>query len=298
LSVPEGPDILDVVVRLALPSLHILRWSGWRRPAVRLGLTGLAAVAVIGAVGTVGGYVVPTLTAHDGAAKKVAGPATSTSPAPAGGLPGGGPLGQPSGTPSPSGSAAPSTGPATVSSWAHNLTRLGISQVALQAYGYAQVVTAQATPGCHLSWTTLAGIGKIESNHGTHGSSQLNADGKAIPPIYGPPLDGARGDKLIKDTDKGVLDNDKVYDRAVGPMQFLPGTWTKWGTDADDDGVADPQDINDAALSAARYLCANNHDLSTGAGWWQAIHSYNDLDKYASDVYAAADAYGVASQQG
>ena len=285
------------MVRRALPSTPVLRWSGWRRPAVRLGLTGLAAVAVIGAVATVGGYVVPALAAQNGGTR-TATPATSTSPAPAGGMPGGNPVQVPSGTPSPSGSATPSTGPATVSSWAHGLTRLGISQVALQAYGYAQVVTAQTTPACHLSWTTLAGIGKIESNHGTHGDSQLQADGKAVPPIYGPALDGSDHNKLITDTDQGRLDNDATYDRAVGPMQFLPDTWAKWGTDADDDGTADPQDVNDAALSAARYLCADGHDLSTGAGWWQAVHSYNNLDKYATDVYAAADAYGVASQQG
>ncbi len=46
-----------------------------------------------------------------------------------------------------------------------------------------------------------------------------------------------------------------TYDRAVGPMQFLPGTWGRWGSDGDRDGVSDPQDVDDAALAAARYLC-------------------------------------------
>ncbi|MGA8116675.1 MAG: lytic murein transglycosylase, partial [Actinocatenispora sp.] len=205
---------------------------------------------------------------------------------------------QPSGSPSPGASSSPpaGTGPTTLATWAASLQRLGISSVALQAYGYAELTTTQVTPTCHLTWTTLAGIGKIESNHGTHGTSQLAPDGVAEPPIYGPALDGSNDNKLIADSDGGKLDDDTTYDRAVGPMQFLPGTWARWGTDADGNGDADPQDINDAALSAARYLCANGHDLGTGAGWWQAIHSYNNLDKYASDVFAAADAYGVASR--
>lgn len=259
----------------------------------------MAALAVLGAVGTVGGYVVPALAAQGGGAKPKTATGRAPTPGPSvGGVPGGGPVNPPSSSASASATpgTAPTSGPGTLTAWAAGLTRLGISATALQAYGYAQVVTQQSTPGCNLSWTTLAGIGKIESNHGTHGTSTLDAAGEATPPIYGPALDGTNDNKTIRDTDGGRLDQDTTYDRAVGPMQFLPGTWLRWGTDADGDNKADPQDINDAALSAARYLCADGHDLATGAGWWQAIHSYNNLDKYASDVYAAADAYGYASK--
>jgi len=37
----------------------------------------------------------------------------------------------------------------------------------------------------------------------------------------------------ITATDGGLMDRDTAYDRAVGPMQFLPGTWRAVGTDAD-----------------------------------------------------------------
>lgn len=265
---------------------------------MRLGLTSVMAVAVLGAVGTVGGYLVPRM-ASENAVKRPASaqPVPTTSTAPPGGVPGG--VAMPTGSPSPTPTGSPAdaaTGPAALSKWAEAMSqRVGVSTVAMQAYGYAELVTTKNEPGCHLHWPTLAGIGKIESNHGTHGSSTLSTSGLASPPIYGPALDGTDDNKLIRDTDHGSVDGDPVYDRAVGPMQFLPGTWSRWGTDGDGDAAANPQDINDAALSAARYLCADGNDLGTGEGWWGAIHSYNNLDKYATDVYAAADAYGIAS---
>ena len=49
-------------------------------------------------------------------------------------------------------------------------------------------------------------------------------------------------------------------------MQFIPSTWAVVGVDADGDGERNPQDIDDAALAAAVYLCSGNEDLSTDAG--------------------------------
>ena len=46
------------------------------------------------------------------------------------------------------------------------------------------------------------------------------------------------------------------YDRAVGPMQFIPSTWSVIGVDGDNDGKRNPQDIDDAALATAVYLCS------------------------------------------
>ena len=45
-------------------------------------------------------------------------------------------------------------------------------------------------------------------------------------------------------------------DRAVGPMQFLPASWARYGADGNGDGVRDPHQLDDAALAAAAYLCA------------------------------------------
>jgi len=184
-----------------------------------------------------------------------------------------------------------------LTAWAATLAgRLGIPPVALQAYGYAEIVAARTIASCHLSWTMLAGIGKIESNHGQTGGSRLGADGKSLPTIIGAALDGQAGRDAIADTDGGRLDNNRVWDHAVGPMQFIPTTWQRYATDADNDGSADPNDIDDAALAAATYLCAGGRDLSTGSGWYSAVLSYNEVRVYAANVYAAANDYGQRSR--
>ena len=92
------------------------------------------------------------------------------------------------------------------------------------------------------------------------------------------------GIALIRDTDGGRLDGDRVYDRAVGPMQFIPSTWAGWGVDANQDGVKDPFNIFDAAAAAADYLCAAGRNLRTYAGQQRAVRSYNNSDSYISMV--------------
>jgi membrane-bound lytic murein transglycosylase B len=183
-----------------------------------------------------------------------------------------------------------------LTSWAQKLSpTVGIPIVALKAYGYAQLWSQQTQPACHLSWTTLAGIGKVESDHGQEGGTILEAAGRALPPILGPVLDGTGGTTKIPDHDHGQYDENTTYDRAVGPMQFVPVTWEAYQIDADQDGVADPNDINDAALAAADYLCAGGRNLSVPADWWAGILHYNNLPSYADNVFAAANQYGVLS---
>ena len=125
---------------------------------------------------------------------------------------------------------------------------------------------ASRDPGCRLNWSLLAGIGRVESNHGRYGGAQIGQDGTVRPADLGPRLDGTGGVGVVRDTDHGRYDGDPLYDRAVGPMQFIPGTWRGYGADGNGDGVADPQNLDDAALAAARYLCAGGGDLSTQLG--------------------------------
>jgi membrane-bound lytic murein transglycosylase B len=99
----------------------------------------------------------------------------------------------------------------------------------------------------------------------------------------------------IPDTDGGLYDGDLRWDRAVGPMQFLPSTWRSWGVDGDGDGVARPHDIDDAAATAAVYLCASTPTMTTGPGWWAAITTYNRSEKYGRDVLARSNEYANAS---
>ncbi|MEU8896419.1 lytic murein transglycosylase [Nocardia sp. NPDC048505] len=188
---------------------------------------------------------------------------------------------------------APGRSAAQLADWADGQSGLGIPNVALEAYGYAAAVMARSRPGCGIGWTTLAGIASVESKHGTHGRSRPDADGGVRPPIIGIALDGAPGVAEIKDTDEGHLDGDKVFDRAVGPLQFIPETWQRWSADANGDGFADPQSIDDAALTAARYLCASGGDLTSEHGWQRALLTYNQSNQYMRTVRDRAAAYSV-----
>ncbi|SDD03179.1 lysozyme family protein [Actinokineospora iranica] len=160
------------------------------------------------------------------------------------------------------------------------------------AYANAELATRDRTPGCNLTWVTLAGVGRVESHHGHYSGSRVGSDGTLSKPIIGVPLDGSPGVKAIPDTDDGRLDGDPQWDRAVGSMQFLPTTWARWSQRASGDGaLPDPQNVDDSALTAARYLCASGGDLATGAGWWKAVLTYNESRKYGVDVFSGASAY-------
>ena len=146
-----------------------------------------------------------------------------------------------------------------------------------------QAAAAGAPAGCNLEPRLLAAIGQIES--ASLSGRTLDAKHRAVPPVYGPVLDG-RQYARIPDTDGGRWDGDRTWDRAVGPMQFIPSTWARHGVDGDGDGVADPQDIEDAAKSAAGYLCAGGRDLSDPADLRAAILSYNHSQSYLAAVLA------------
>lgn len=158
--------------------------------------------------------------------------------------------------------------------------------VALDAYWRAAAGQAR----CGMEWWMLAGISRVEGRHGTYGSSQLGPDGQVSPPIIGIPLDGGNATQHIPDSDGGELDGDPTYDRAVGPMQFIPTTWDSWGRDGDGDGDEDPQNLYDAAAAAAAYLCAGR-SVSSEEGLRAGYFSYNHSEVYVENVLRHAYAY-------
>jgi hypothetical protein len=174
------------------------------------------------------------------------------------------------------------------------LSRNGIPTAALKAYSRAQQVLAQADPTCHLPWTLVAAIGRVESNHGRFGGNALTTNGIATPGIYGPRLDGVTTAR-ISDSDAGRLDGDGAFDRAVGPMQFIPATWQAMGVDGDGDGAKNPQDIDDAAMSTAVYLCSGGVDLTQAGDLNQAVLRYNHSQAYVDLVVSIAKAYAGGS---
>ncbi|OJF13451.1 hypothetical protein [Couchioplanes caeruleus] len=298
-------------LRKASPARMARSTFDWaRRPSGRVILPAIVAVLLLGAAGTAGAYLVPQALEAKPAPSATPAfgvesgapvaplpnvslpptlPGTSSAPAVGGGLPAA-PVGVPGNRPAD-----------VLSGWAQQAgTRVGIPVVAVQAYGYAELVVARTAPSCHLSWTTIAAIAKVESAHGSANGAVLGVDGSVSPAIFGLPLDGKGGRQLIRDTDQGVLDKDTQYDRAMGPLQFIPTTWNEISVgnavDADNNGVSDPNDIDDASLAAAVYLCKGGRDLSKADAWWDAILTYNAVRPYAQKVFDAANEYGVRSR--
>ena len=162
-----------------------------------------------------------------------------------------------------------------------------IPRIAAEAYMDA-VAAGEEELGCLIHPAVVAAIGWVESRHG---SDRLDAYGDATPPLIGVALDGD-GVALIWDTDHGVYDQDIVYDRAVGPMQFIPGTWASWGQDANGDGIRNPQNIFDAARAAVWYLCFGGPaDLTDPDALAAAILRYNHSEEYLAAVLAKAQEY-------
>jgi membrane-bound lytic murein transglycosylase B len=168
---------------------------------------------------------------------------------------------------------------------------LGIPSMALAAYRNAEQMMTRSDPNCGIGWSLLAGIGRIESGHANGGAT--DAHGTVTQAIYGPALDGTLpGNEIIAESNGG----DRVsYVRAMGPMQFLPATWARYASDGDGDGVADPQNLYDSTLAAARYLCSGGLNLRDPSQVMAAILRYNNSMSYAQNVlgWAAAYATGV-----
>ncbi|MGW8726507.1 lytic transglycosylase domain-containing protein [Streptomyces sp. NPDC055808] len=244
------------------------------------GTTAVAALAVAALSASQAPGVVHATTPTDQAASDAASSATPTPQAPASGnspyytdLP---PLVSPTPPPNASTGTLP-TG-----------DQQGIPATVLDAYKRAAATLATDRPNCHLPWQLLGGIGKVESGHANGGRVDVN--GTTLTPILGPVLNGA-GFANITDTDGGAYDGDKVHDRAVGPMQFIPSTWASSGRDGNGDGVKDPNNVYDAALAAGFYLCGNGRDVAVKADLDKAILSYNQSQEYLTTVTTWFDFY-------
>ena len=138
-----------------------------------------------------------------------------------------------------------------------------------------------------LPWQVIAGIGKVESNHGRFGGSSIGTDGVVRPSIIGIPLNGQNGTAAIVDTDDGALDRDTIWDRAVGPFQFIPTSWTIYGRDGNGDGRRDPHNIFDAVPAAVAHLCPHGSVTDVEA----AIFAYNRSADYVALVLEWAATY-------
>lgn len=165
---------------------------------------------------------------------------------------------------------------------------LGIPGIMLEAYKKTEATLAASQPNCHLSWSLLASIARIESAHARGG--QVTTNGDTINPILGPVLNGG-GFAAIADTDAGRMDGDSRWDRAVGPFQFIPSTWSGYASDGNGDRIASPHNVFDSALAAGKYLCSGGMDLANPQQRAAAVFRYNHSDTYVRVVLIWADAY-------
>ena len=168
-----------------------------------------------------------------------------------------------------------------------------IPEVAYDAYRSAADQSPTIAAGCQVDWQILAGIGRVESNHGrVDGPRGLDGLGNVSPVIRGPALDGEGGRQAIADTDGGELDGDGTWDRAMGPLQFIPTTWRELGRDGNGDGAVDPDNIYDAAITAAAHLCLREPGAYRDrAALRAALVAYNASGAYADDVLRWVDRY-------
>jgi membrane-bound lytic murein transglycosylase B len=168
-----------------------------------------------------------------------------------------------------------------------------IPVVAYDAYRSAAGRAPSVTASCDVEWVVLAGIAQVESRHGRiNDEHEVTADGDVAPPIRGRPLDGSRGTQTIADTDGGALDGDDEWDRAMGPLQFIPTTWRELGRDGNDDGTADPDNLYDASLTAVAHLCLREPgDYGDRGQLRRALIAYNASGRYADDVLDWIDRY-------
>ena len=115
----------------------------------------------------------------------------------------------------------------------------------------------QAAVAFDVPWQVLAGIGKVECDHGR------NPD----PACWQEGAENAAG--------------------AGGPMQFLASTWQSYGISADGGGTPDRWNPADAIASAANFLKHNGapDDIE------QAVFAYNHSDSYVQQVLAWAELY-------
>ena len=184
-----------------------------------------------------------------------------------------------------------------------------ISDRALGSYTFAAQAMQKADPDCAVSWSTLAAIGRIESAHGTKDGARLRDSGVADPAIRGAALNGRGDTAKVKDTDEGRFDQDLRWDRAVGPMQLLPSTWSYVGVDGDGNGKRTPDDLDDASLAVGVYLCAaadkaaekaakrgatsfdESDAMRKALAWFNPSPAYGALARRLDRDYL--DAYGV-----
>ena len=162
-----------------------------------------------------------------------------------------------------------------------------IPPTALAAYTNAEAFGCDGLP-----WQVIAGIGKVESNHGY---GNIAANGDVTPRVFGPELDGSGVGGNITAFPAGRWagrwGTSQRWLQGLGPMQFLAPTWSIVAVDGNSDGDTSPHNLFDAAAGTAAYLC-NGGDINDYDDLEAAIYRYNRSKAYVAEVLHHATLYG------
>lgn len=158
----------------------------------------------------------------------------------------------------------------------------GIPRGAFPAYRAAATNLNKVRPSCGLTWPLLAGIGKVESGHASGG--RVDDFGTTRGLLLGPVLNGAPGLGKVRDTDKGRLDKNRVWDRPVGPMQIIPSVWRKYAVDGNADEVRSPNNMYDATATVGVFLCGHGDDLRDPRELVRSLLRYNHSKNFVATV--------------
>lgn len=161
----------------------------------------------------------------------------------------------------------------------------GIPERQLMAYAYA-ALQVESQSGCTVGWPTIAAIGQVASDHGRVEGSEVGEDGLTTEKLRGlevmqlPPI-------VVSDTDSGATDGDDTQDVAVGPMQIMPSRWEQFAASPEPGRTPDPDNIDDAALTAAHILCAAG-DPSNPEGWDEGVKRFFYSPEAVMEVHRVA----------
>ncbi|WP_040919156.1 C40 family peptidase [Saccharomonospora glauca] len=159
---------------------------------------------------------------------------------------------------------------------------LDIPRRAMYAYATATVILTDEQPECHLSWVTLAGIGRTATDHGRIEGGEVTEDGDMSEPI---------GTIEVRDFDGNVISEPG----AAGPLQLSPAVWEEF-KESPTGEEPDIQNIDDAALTAARAMCDGGRDLSGGDSWLDGVSVLLDEPLFLHRVLATANVYGTVGE--
>lgn len=146
---------------------------------------------------------------------------------------------------------------------------VAIPELVYYAYRAAEMQLAVSSPECALPWHLLAAVGRLTSDHG----------------------DGGRTDVL------GTLAAPKVApDGRIGPMLLPPAVWQEYAADGNADGATDPQNVFDSTLAAGAWMCSVGGPVRDGDGESRAVALFDSSPGFLADVREWSAKYAKAAQ--